>query len=76
MGKRPVSSVYSLLTGLTTTKGSFDFVAGTLMAIGDTSWVRLDGAALRLVERTSWRVCVMWSLRVFPVVGWLVLAFS
>ena len=71
-----MSSLYSLLTGSTTTKSSFDFVAGISLEIGDTSRVELDGVGLILLERTPWQVCVMWPLRVSAVVGCWVLAFS
>ena len=75
MGNRPMSSVYSLLRGLTTTNSLSDLVPRISMDIGDTARVVLNGVTLRLVERTPWQVCVLWTLRVSVVVGWSVLAF-
>ena len=59
MGNWPISSVYSLLTGLMTMKSLFDVVAGISPESGDTARVGLDGVVLHLAERTPWQVCVM-----------------
>ena len=65
-----MSSVYSFLTGSTTTNSFFDAVAGISLEIGYTAHVGLNGVVLHLVERTPWRVCVMWPLRFSAVVRW------
>ena len=52
MGNQPMSSLYSLLTGTTTTKSLFDVMAWISLESGYTARLELDGVVLRLVERT------------------------